>query len=244
MNSSNGIKAGSYELRRVLLSKPYLLMTGFALAYAGYLLQTQTLLGFNDTAPFSQWTFLSYLLKLSPFLTSMLLLFVARQTSPKEKAVEALASAASMPASVRHTIMTAAAGLGYLLAAILAVAAYFVFCAWVFAVTPPIGFLPLAVLALMPQALFFAGLGLWIGRWRSNLVYALIAFLFFAAFIDLAPPPAFDLLGSSALSPAAHALAQKGVIPFVLPSGYLPSRAGIAALGLALCAGCMMSYRR
>jgi hypothetical protein len=244
MNSSNVIKAGLYEMRRVLLAKPYLLITIFALAYAGILLRTQTLLGYNDTAPYSEWTFLSYLLKLSPFLTSIPLFFVARQTSPKEKAVEALASAASMPASVRHTLMTAALGLGYLLAAILAVAAYFVFCIWVFAVTPRISFLPLAMLALIPQAVFFTGLGLWMGRFSGNLVYALIAFLFFAAFIDLALPPAFDLLGNSVLAQAAHELAHKGVVPFFLPSGYLASRAGITVLGLALCIGRMMSYRR
>ncbi len=244
MNSSNVIKTGLYELRRVLLSKPYLLMSVFTLAYAVFLLRTQTLFGYNDTAPFSEWTFLSYLLKLSPFLTSIPLLFVARQTSLKEKAVEALASATSMPVSVRHALMTAALGLGYLLAAILAVAAYFVFCFWVFSVTPRIGFLPLAVLALVPQAIFFTGLGLWMGRLRSNLVYALIAFLFFAAFIDLALLPSFDLLGNSVLSQAARALAQKGVIPFSLPYGYLHSRAGITALGMALCTGCMMSYRR
>ncbi len=244
MNSSNVMKAGCYELRRVLLSKPYLLMTVFALAYAVFLLRADTLLGYNDTAPFSEWTFLSYLLKLSPFLTSISLFFVARQTSPKEKAVEALASATSMPVSVRHALMTAALGLGYLLVAILAVAAYLVFCIWVFTVTPRIGFLPLAVLALLPQAIFFTGLGLWMGRLSSNLVYALIAFLFFAAFIDLSLPPAFDLLGNSVLSQAAGTLAQKGVIPFALPNGYLGSRIGITVLGLALCTGCMMSYRR
>jgi hypothetical protein len=244
MMNRNVIRAGRYELRRVLFSKPYLLLTACTLAYACFLLKTQTMLGFNDTAPYSEWTFLAYLLKLSPFLTSVSLFFAARQTTPKEKAVEALASATPMPASVRHTLMTAALGAGYLLAAILTVSAYFVFCARVFALTLRIGYLSLAALVLLPQAVFFTGLGLWLGRIGSNLAYALIAFLFFAAFIGLTLPPGLDVLGSSVLIKAAGVTVQKGVIPFALPDGYLLSRTGITALGLALITGCMMSYRR
>lgn len=114
-----------------------------------------------------------------------------------------------------------------------------VYCAWAFDAGVP-GLAGLAAMALLPSMLCFAGLGLWLGLWlgrvHPNLVYALVAFLFFSAFIQLRLPVAADLLGNSALGEAALALPKDGIIPFVLPRGYLASRIGLAAAGLLLCA--------
>ena len=50
-----------YELRRVVFSKPFLFITALTLIYALYLLKTDILFGYADTAPFSAWSFLAYL---------------------------------------------------------------------------------------------------------------------------------------------------------------------------------------
>ncbi|NLW77855.1 MAG: hypothetical protein GXY32_00375 [Ruminococcaceae bacterium] len=224
-----------YELRRVALSKPFIFITAVTLVYAAYLLKTEVMFGYADTAPFSPWSFLAYLCRLLPFLCAAMLFFVSRQLAPREKAVETLASATPTPGYVRKGIKLGTIAVAFLCAALLVLLAYALFCVIQFQYTGLGWMWPLAVLVVLPALFFYMGVGLWLGKVHHNLVYLLLALLFFAAFAGFSMPPAVDLFGNAILAGAQSAALREGVIPFAVPAQYLVSRIvmGLAGLGLS-----------
>lgn len=226
-----------YELRRVVLSKPFLFITAITLAYAVYLLKTEVMFGHADTAPFSPWSFLAYLCRLLPFLCAAMLFFVSRQTAPREKAVETLAAATPTPRYARKGIKLSVIAVAFLGAALLVLVAYALFCLIQFQHSGLGWMWPLAALVILPALLFYMGIGLWLGKVHHNLVYLLLALLFFAAFVGFSLPPVVDLFGNSILAGAQSTYLQAGTIPFVVPAQYLGSRIVMALAGLGLSVG-------
>ena len=73
------IKILKYEIRVILL-KPYIIaMLVAELLYAYFILSTEIILGVSDTAPFSGWSFGSYLGKAELF-AAIVTLFVLATT--------------------------------------------------------------------------------------------------------------------------------------------------------------------
>lgn len=230
----NKRKLFAYEWRRIFFSKPFFLMTGLIVAVSAFELKNSVLYGVMDTAPFSEWTFLAYLTGLFPYICAAMLFFVSRLTAPQTLSVEAITSATPTPARTRYFIRLAAILLCYLLLAALITAAYHAYIALTFDVHG-VG-IGLAALMLLPPALFCLGMGAWLGRAHTNLVYVMVALLFFASFIRFSPPMPVDIIGKSILDTADTSMLVNGVIPFSLPSGYLPNRLGMGAVGVVLCA--------
>lgn len=230
----NKRKLFAYEWRRIFFSKPFFLMAGLIVAVSILELKNSVLYGALDTAPFSEWTFLAYLTGLIPYICAAMLFFVSRLTAARTLSVEAIASATPMPARTRYCIKLAAVLLCYLLLAALLTAMYHAYTALTFGARGTrIG---LAALLLLPPALLCLGVGAWLGRAHTNLVYVMVALLFFISFIRFTPPMPVDIIGKSILETADASMLANGVIPFSLPSGYLPSRLGMGVVGVALCA--------
>jgi hypothetical protein len=228
-----------YELKRAILSKPYVFLLLLVGVFSFYTLKTSVLRGFADTAPFSEWTFMSYLFSIVPFLSAIALFFTSRLFSPYEKNVMHIVSAVPFSRPLYLLIRLAVITLAWAVAALLSITACLVFYRVVFGATIFRSFAICVLLAIVSPLLLLQGAGLWLSRWRPNLAIVLIALVFFAGFARFSPPYWLDVLGRSIMQVPQEAMPLKGVIAFVVPRGFLVSRLILCALGIILmAAGC------
>ena len=89
-----------YELRRMVFSKFYLGLSAVTIWYGWQLLNTTTILGTAHTAPFSPWSFGSYLSQLLPLLCVALLFLVWNQCSNTARRTAVLTTTAAQNPSV------------------------------------------------------------------------------------------------------------------------------------------------
>ncbi len=229
----------SYELKRVIISKAYLFFLIVICVYSFYTLSTSVLRGFANTAPFSEWSFVNYLLMMTPLLSAVLLFYMSRLFSPYEKNAMRITSSTPFYGPNYFFIKIAVVMLAFILAALLAVAACLLFYATVFSYYDYTTHMVCLALVLLPQLLFLSGVGLWISRLHHNLVYALIALLLFISLAGVTMPYYLDILGSSILQIPYNSVPADGSIPFIIPADYLLSRVALCVCGLLLIvAGC------
>ena len=85
-----------YELHRSIWNKGFLGIALVTLWYAWQLLNGTIILGVANTAPFSPWSFGSYLSQLMPLLSIMLLFLLWNMSAEKTRGLETLADATPM----------------------------------------------------------------------------------------------------------------------------------------------------
>lgn len=225
-----------YELRRILGAKSFLLLIALVGGFSLFLIRTSVLRGVGGTAPFSPWSFGSYLLGLSPLFCAIVLFSVARLFGKEERMAGRLMSAAPFPTGRQLLIKTASVAVAWLLSVLLACLLCFAFYLYVFRFYANGSNLVCLLLILVPQLLFFTGAGLCLGRIHHATCYALIALIFVASLSGV-PLPAFaDPMGGSLLAGLAGTIPDKGVVPFAVPADYLISRALYAVAGIGLTA--------
>lgn len=228
-----------YEMKRVILSKAYVLLLLLICTYSVYTLKFNILRGFADTAPYSEWSFMNYLFLIAPFLSAILLFYVSRLYSPYEKNVMMITSSTPFSGSMYFFIKLIVITLACIFAALLAILACFVFYGTVFEFFDFRIFAFCMALVLIPQLLFIQGIGIWLSRLHHNLAFVLIAIIFLVSVSRIAPPYYFDILGNSIMKIPQNAIPHNGVIPFALPLSYALSRFILCILGIVLIfAGC------
>lgn len=177
-------KIFGYELRRMLGSKLFWGLTAVIIWYAWQLLNGVTMLGVAGTAPFSPWSFGSYLTQLLPLLGVVLLLFIWKLCDKQARGVSELTD--SMP--VDHgkyqltKYLTALAA--WLMLALLLVVLGIVFLCRLFGGAVPVASLLLvSAVVLLPIAALLLGVGALAGGFRPLTLPIIMALTVAAGFL-------------------------------------------------------------
>ena len=223
-------KVFRYELRRMVRSKIFVGMLAILLWYAWQILNSQTIQGVAHTAPFSPWTFGSYLNTLLPLLSLSMVFFLWEVSSGRARRVELLADATQTEHRKLLLIRGCAVAAAWLLLALSVVLLGLGFLLALFGRSVPLGeLLVAAILALLPALLFLLGLGLAAGRVHPGLVFLIVPVT--ALFLLLPLPMAAQLFAMDWFSTWPLHLALDP--PLSVPAAVLAGRLLYGALGLA-----------
>ena len=104
-----------YECKRILLKKMFfgiLIVNGF---FSWYILTTDIILGIGYTAPFSLWSYCTYLGKVMPIGIITVLLLLSNYYGKKQKSVEVLTMTTNITALQEMLIRTCTIGICFLI---------------------------------------------------------------------------------------------------------------------------------
>lgn len=146
-----------YELRLIACNRFYGVIAAISILLGWLILSTRTIRGVAHTAPFSPWSFGSYLADMLPFLG--LALFFLTKSSAQGLAAERVIAASSVRPAAHLAIRIAAAGTAWLGLAGVTVLTGILFLRVLFraAVSIPALLIP-AAYTLIPAMLFLLGL--------------------------------------------------------------------------------------
>ena len=234
-----------YECLRMLKSKLYLAMGGLLLAFAYIQVSNTLIYGVYHTAPYSEWTFVTYLSKLLPLLLAVPLYYIGRLYSLEERDVRRLTQSAPMQAAWHMGIKCLSILVGFLVLVLLISGLAILYYLGLFGFTGGVRLFGLCLLFLIPPFLLCCGVGMWLGRKSAVLVYALIAVLALISFMEVRLPMAVDILGTSILTLGETGKLIKGKIAFAVPQTYLIARIGMSVIGVMLMAlACKLEDRK
>lgn len=217
-----------YELRRLLLSKEYLLLLITVLAYSFSLLRGMVIFGTNYTAPFSQWTFCTYVSSVSPILFILLLALCVRQFTPSERGAMAIIDAAPMPPSAFREIRYGAIACAFLIVAVLSAVICFVFYWVVFDYTAFGKLIASGLMLFLPPALLIFGIAVLLGNWKPVLIYIILAAVLFLGIFGVSLPAYIDIFGNS-VTRTLYA----GTHDFSFASAFVTGRIAFVFIGIA-----------
>lgn len=224
-----------YELKRLLLSKEYLLLLIAALAYSFSLLRGMVMFGTDYTAPFSQWTFCTYVSSVSPILLILLLVLCARQFTASERGAMAIIAAAPIPVSVFKAIRYTAAACAFLIVVVLSFGLCFAFYWLVFGYTAFGGLACSGLMLILPSSLLLFGAAMLLGNRRPVWVYVLLASALIIGVFGISLPAWIDILGSSVTQPL-----YLGIHGFRFAPAFIAGRIAFTLAGIT---GTMISLR-
>lgn len=225
-----------YEFKRLLFSREYLLLLAAALVYSYSLLHSVVLIGTNYTAPFSLWTFSTYVSAVSPILLILLLALCARQYTVSERGAMSIINAAPMPSSTLKLIRYGAITCAFLIVAALSFMICFAFYWFVFDYTA-IGELAYSgMLLILPSFLLLFGAAMLLGNKQPALIYVLLVVVLIVGAFGISLPACFDIFGAS-VTQALYTGAQT----FSFASSFIAGRIAFVLIGavciiLSLCA--------
>ncbi len=226
-----------YELRLIAFNRFYLGFFAVSLCFGWLILSTETIQGVAHTAPFSPWSFGSYLMAMMPLLSIALIFMLWSFDSGQARRAKPLISAATV-VPVRHAaVKCAAAATAWLLLSAAIVLLGIGFLIFIFGnVVSIAALLAPSVSILLPAMLFLIGSGL-LALSRSRMVFLAIPPALLA--LHLLPLPAWmHLLVSDFYS--TYPLHMDMLDPgFTVPVSYIAGKlayafAGIIMLALAL----------
>lgn len=221
-----------YELKRFVLSRIFLGMFLINGIYAWFVLATDIIIGIAYTAPFSGWSYCTYLGKTMPIAVITVLLMLAGSYSKKQKQVEILTCATPVTASCQMLIRAATIGVCFALICILEMLAALLFFVCFFQFDGFEVYLVPSLLIILPCFVFFIGLGLLLGRLHQSLIYVLILATFVVGFFNIGIKNAFDLFGAGYFSsyPLTLPVGNSGEPDFVVRFAFIAAR--IVYLGI------------
>ncbi len=225
-----------YEIRRMLFSREYLLLTLALLAYSLFLIRSWVMFGTGYTAPFSQWTFSDYVS--STMVLALILLVAMCSKLFTETEIQASSILRSTPTSygVYRALRLASITLLYMVSVGLSAGACYIYYVSVFGET---NWLPLAGvwgLLVVPSSLFVLGITLFAGSFSWGWIQLVLAGLLSLEIFRIPLPEMFDIRGASLLNGL-----QSSDQPFAMPAAFILGRCLIAGVGLALV---VLSFRR
>lgn len=220
-----------YECRRLLFHKVFWCLLAILIWYGHQTLFGTVISGVANTAPFSPWSFGSYLSTVLPFLCIGELFFLTFFTSGRERRAAAL-TAATPADPRRYALVRCGAVLtGAALMALCVVGMGLWFYARYFRWTDFGTLIAPALLSLLPAMLFVLGAGWFLGRLHPALPYVLMAAVFLLPYLPI--PDALDLIGGGFY---LHYPQSLGVLdpPFSVPPSVLLGRSVLLLLGVLL----------
>lgn len=222
-----------YELKRMLWNRTFfglLLVNGL---FAWFVLSTDIIQGIAYTAPFSAWSYCTYLGKTLPLEAATILLLLSSYYGRKQKLLETLTLATPVTASRQMLLRTAAAGVCFLLLCLTTAGLAAYFYAALFRFTDFAAFVLPSLLLALPCFLFLAGLGQLLAALHPGLLYLLTAVSFVLGFSG--PQTAFDLFGAGYFSsrPLVLPVGADGEPAFALSASFCAARLLYLAAGMA-----------
>ena len=189
----NDLKIIRYELKRLIFSKYYvflLLITGL---FAYYILSQKVILGTAYTAPFSNWSYTTFLCDMLPYFLVILLFFCTYVVSRKELRVRTLTLSTPL-AVTRYYLFKAVAILSSVFFTVfLIIGLSFGFYALVFDYSCFAGFFTPIILFVIPPLFFVFGLGMLLGSLNEIFLYILIPLMFLFGNLSFPLPIWLDL---------------------------------------------------
>lgn len=178
-----------YELRRLVFSKFFLGLAAVTFWYGWQILNTSTILGIAHTAPFSPWSFGSYLSQLLPLLSVILLFLIWNQCNKPARRAEALTTATAQNPGTYRLVKCGAAAAAWLSLAVLLITLGIGFLLALFGRDVPVSeYTVPALTSLLPPLILLAGTGLLAGRIHSNLLIAMTALVLGIGYLPLPDP--------------------------------------------------------
>lgn len=226
------VKLFAYQLRLAFWNRTFIGLLAVILFVGWSLLTESTILGVARTAPFSPWSFASYLAGVMPLTVVALLLLLREALSGRRNRVISLVDATPF-SPVRHLLLKcAAASSAWLIMTLLAASLGMVMLFIWFGRSIPLGeWLLASAVVCIPPALLFAGLGLLACRVGFSLPLALLPLPLIMYGLPL--PGAADLFGSHFF--AEFPLTLGTLEPaFILPLSFWLYRLLYCGVGIAM----------
>jgi len=219
-----------YELRRLLCNKLFFGILVISLAYGWLTLNSVTVLGTANTAPFSPWSFGEYLSRLLPMICLGELFFLNFFTSRQEQRVAVITRATPVSQRKYAAIRCGAVLLGTAILAVCIVGLCWGFYYDLFGWTRFGDLLVPLALTLLPAVVFCLGCGWALGRIHPALVYGLMAAVFLLSWCPL--PQALDFSLGEFFTDYPDTLGTLDPA-FSVPSSVLCGRAAYFLIGTA-----------
>ena len=222
-----------YELRRMAVSWLFLGLLLINGIFDWYVLSMDIIAGIADTAPFSVWSYLTYIGKTMPAVMVTVLLLLAGYYGKKQKGVEILTAAAPVAPAQHFLIRTAVLFACFSVLCLIAAGMAAVFYIRFFGYHRFGVFLLPSLLLMVPCFAFTVGLGHLLGRVHPGLIYLWMAVL---AVGFQAVANAFDLFGAGYFSdyPLTLVPGRDGEPEFVMDKVWVIARILYLAAGLVM----------
>lgn len=182
-----------YELKRILKSWFFLVMLMANGVFAWSVLSTEIIMGIAYTAPFSVWSYCTYIGKTMLIAIITVLLILSGYYGKKQKQVEILILATPITPAEQLLLRTAVLGVCFSLLYLEVVVLAAIFYNSLFQSISFGAYIMPCILLVVPCFLFTTGLGHILGRIHQSLVYLLLAILFIVGFGGVTN--SFDLFG-------------------------------------------------
>nr|UWI51707.1 hypothetical protein NZ312_08375 [Clostridioides difficile] len=238
----NNLKIMKYEMKRLLFSKVYLVLLLITGWFSYNVLKTKTIYGLNDTAPFSEWSYSSFLLDINPFLLVIVLMFCTYIFSKKEEAVKTITMTTKIKPTTYFCLKSITIAVAYLLTVTVVIAISFIFYNRVFQFNNFAQFVQPILLILIPTVLFVLGVGMFIGNINGNLLYVFIPIIFLITNSGaLSIISGKNLVNSILESKVADTM---GNLAFDIPQGFVISRIALGVIGILLIVNVCKAYNK
>lgn len=222
-----------YELKRMLLNKVFLTMLLVNGLFAWFILSTDIIRGIAYTAPFSGWSYCTYLGKTLPLAMVTILLLLSNYYSKKQKQLEVLTLVTPVTAARQMLLRTAAVSICFVLIFLLITILGAFFYSAFFRYTDFAVFLLPSLLIALPCFLFLTGLGQLLASLHQGMIYALILIAFISGYCG--NQTVFDLFGAGYFSsyPLTLPVGAEGEPDFTLNAIFCAVRLLYLAAGVA-----------
>lgn len=184
-----------YELKRLIINKFFLGLLIISALYSHEIMCEDIILGVSNTAPFSGWSYGTYLAKVLPILLVTLLFFISFLYQKQEKSVQALTKATPIDPFKFQMLRFGTIIMGFVLISAVPIIYSLCFYALNFDFTNFRSLVLPTVITLLPAMLFVFGLGVFGGQYHQGVVFVLMVVVILVSFIPL--PYIVDLFGGN-----------------------------------------------
>jgi hypothetical protein len=210
-----------------------MLITGL---YSYIILSSDIIVGIAYTAPFSPWSYGTYLAKVLPLLLITLLFFITYMYSNQEKQVKQLTFATPVDPYRYGIVKCSAMAAGFFIISLFIIITSMVFYVILFRFYDFGSFFTPVVITLLPCLFFILGIGLLMGSIQVNILYILMIAVLLLTFLPL--PKFFDLYGGNFFGsyPLALPVGLDGEPAFTLPVSFILGKVFFSAAGILMTA--------
>jgi len=232
----NSISLIRHETKRLVFNKKFLYMILLLGLYTSDILLRLVIYGEYGTAPFSKWSYSSFITMISPMLMIILILLCTSVFSEKEIKAKKIIYSTPITQVKYYIIKASSIFTAYMSAALIPIIVSFIYYGIFFKFYNYSSFIKPIIYFLIPSSILFLGVSMLIGRISLKLLYALIPFAFLNG-LNFRFPVWIDLFGNNFLLDYGSIAWRNnftGTIPYNLPLDFILSRAVFICFGIIL----------
>jgi hypothetical protein len=230
------IKILKYELKRIYISKGYVISFIISLLFSVIVLYTEIIQGVSGTAPFSQWSYCKFLCDINTILLMVLMLSCTGLFSENEQRVSEITSCTSFSQKQYIMIKSLALTISYLVVAICCVLLSLAFYKTTFDFLDFQSFLLPIMIILLPTFVFVIGSIIFWGSRSKILLYVWIPVILLLSWINIDSTPFIDVFAKGYVThrPIVLPVDRLGEPIFRLSVDFVISRLLLIAAGVVL----------